>query len=295
VAAKFGLEPDRLIFGCGSDEVFSLLCQVYLEPGDNMVQGEYGFMAYRIAARAAGGEVRFAPEPNLRLDVDQLLAQVDDQTKLVFLANPANPTGAWLTDEEVRRLHAGLPAHTILVLDGAYAEFADDPRFNDGLDLARGAENVVVTHTFSKIHGLAALRVGWGYAPAAIVDALERIRLPFNLSIPGQEAAIAALQDDAFLERSRALVNTWRPWLAQQIGGLGLEVLPSQANFVTVLFPETPGRTAHDAEAFLASRGYIVRGLASYNLGEALRITIGLEEQNRAVVDLLAEFLGQAR
>jgi histidinol-phosphate aminotransferase len=295
VAGKFGLEPERLVFGCGSDEVFSLLCQVYLESGDNMVQGEYGFLAYRIAARAAGGEVRFAPEPNLRLDVDQLLAQVDERTKLVFLANPANPTGAWLVAEEVRRLHAGLPAHTILVLDGAYAEFADDPNFTDGLELARGAENVVVTHTFSKIHGLAALRVGWGYAPAAIVDALERIRLPFNLSIPGQEAAIAALNDDAFVARSRELVNTWRPWLAQQLGGIGLEVLPSQANFVAVLFPREPGRTAHDAEAFLAGRGYIVRGLASYNLGEALRITIGLESQNRAVVDLLAEFLGQAR
>jgi len=291
IAAQFGLEPERLTFGCGSDEIFSLLAQAYCEPGDNVVQGEYGFLAYRIAARAAQAEVRFATEPNFRVDISEILENVDARTRIVFLANPANPTGTWLTGDEVRRLHAALPGDAILVLDGAYAEFVDDPGYEDGLELARSADNVVVTRTFSKIHGLAALRVGWAYAAEAIIDALERIRPPFNVNLPAQEAALAALSDEDFVRRSRELVETWRPWMAQQLGGLGLEVIPSQANFVLVRFPQEPGRTAHEAEAFLAGRGILVRGLAGYGIGSGLRITIGLEDHNRAVVEGLSAFL----
>jgi histidinol-phosphate aminotransferase len=291
IARKFALEPDRLIFGCGSDEIFMLLAQAYLEPGDNIVQTEFGFLSYRIAARACQAQVKFAAQPNLKMDVDLLLAEVDARTKLVFLANPDNPTGAWLSGAEMRRLHEGLPSNVILVLDSAYVEFADDPGIEDPLGLAREARNVVVTRTFSKIHGLAALRIGWGYADAAIIDALERIRLPFNASIPAQMAAVAAIEDDDFVQRSLELVQRWRPWLAQQIGGLGLEVYPSQGNFVLVRFPQTPGRTAAEAETFLAGRGVIVRALANYNMGEFIRITIGLEEHNRAVVDALDGFM----
>jgi histidinol-phosphate aminotransferase len=295
VAERFGLEPDRLVFGCGSDEIFMLLAQVYLEPGDNIVQAEFGFLSYRIAARACQAEVRFARQPDLRLDVDAILAEVDDRTRLVFVANPDNPTGAWLSGDETRRLIDGLPRNVILVLDSAYVEFATDPSVEDPLGFARRAENVIVTRTFSKMHGLAALRVGWGYASLAIIDALERIRLPFNISIPAQVAAVAALADEDFVARSVALVETWRPWLAQQLGGLGLEVYPTQCNFVLVRFPQTPGRTATEAEAFLAGRGILVRGLANYNLPEFVRITIGLEEHNRAVVDGLAAFLQAER
>lgn len=293
VAERFKLEPERLTFGDGSDEIFALLNQVYLEPGDNIVQGEHGFAAYAIGARACQGEVRMAKETNHRIDIDEVVKCVDERTRLVFIANPANPTGTWLTGEEIRELHAALPPSVILVLDGAYAEFCSDPRFEDGLDLARTAENVIVTRTFSKIHGLAALRVGWGYAPSHIIEPLERIRPPFNTSIPGQEAAIAALFDDEFQARSLALVEQWRPWMAQQLGGLGLEVTPSAANFVLATFPTTPGKTAREAEAFLASRGYLVRAVGNYNLPDAIRITIGLEEQNRAVVELLSEFMGR--
>jgi histidinol-phosphate aminotransferase len=295
VASRFGLEPERLVFGCGSDEIFMLLAQVYLEPGDNIVQTEFGFLSYRIAARACQAEVRFAPQPNLAIDVDQILAQVDVRTRLVFIANPDNPTGAWLSGDEVRRLHQGLPSNVILVLDSAYVEFATDPSVEDPLTLARTAENVIVTRTFSKIHGLAALRVGWGYAAPAIIDALERIRLPFNASIPAIEAAVAALGDQDFVDRSVALVEQWRPWLAQQIGGLGFEVMPSQCNFVLIRFPRSPGRTAAEAEAALAARGIIVRGLANYNMPDFVRITIGLEEHNRAVVDALAEFAARTQ
>jgi histidinol-phosphate aminotransferase len=293
VAQHFDLEPERLIFGCGTDEIFALLNQVYLAPGDNIVQGQYGFGAYAIGARACGGVVKFAPEPDLRIDVEAVLECVDERTRLVFIANPANPTGTWITGEEVRRLHAGLPPSVVLVLDGAYAEFATDPAFSDGIELARDSVNVVVTHTFSKLHGLAALRVGWGYMPPEIAQTVDRIRLPFNTSIAAQEAAIAALGDKAFQAQSLALVEQWRPWLIQQLGGLGLDVTPSATNFLLVRLPTTPGRTASEAEAFLASRGYLVRGVAGYGLKEHLRFNIGLEAHNRAVIALLAEFLGR--
>jgi len=294
VAERYRLEPDRLILGCGTDEIFALLNQTYLRAGDNIVQGEFGFGAYAIGARANEGEVRVAAETNYRIDVDAMLASVDERTRLVFIANPANPTGTFIPLSEVARLHAGLPGHVLLVLDGAYAEFNSDPTFGDGVDLARTADNIVVTHTFSKLHGLAALRVGWAYAPAAVADAVDRIRLPFNTSIAGQAAAIAALADDEFQARSLAHVEQWRPWLTQQLGGLGLEVVPSAANFLLIGFPRSGGRVAAEAEAFLARRGLIVRGVAGYGLPDHLRLTIGLETHNRAVIEALADFMARA-
>ncbi|MFZ5670813.1 MAG: histidinol-phosphate transaminase [Pseudomonadota bacterium] len=293
VAEKYGLEPERLLFGCGSDEIFQLLNQTFLEPGDNMIQGEHGFGAYAIGARACGGEVRFAPEKDYRIDVDAILDRVDARTRLVFIANPANPTGTWLPESEIRRLHAGLPPSVVLVLDGAYAEFQTDAAYSDGIALARHELNVVVTRTFSKLHGLAALRVGWGYMPAEMAEAVDRIRLPFNVNIPAQLAAVAALSDEEFQRRSIDLVEVWRPWLTQQLSGLGLDVVPSAANFVLVGFPKAPGRTAAEAEAFLASRGLLVRAVANYGLPDHLRVTIGLEAHNRALVETLAGFMGR--
>ncbi|WP_068875019.1 MULTISPECIES: histidinol-phosphate transaminase [unclassified Phenylobacterium] len=291
IAERFRLEPERLIFGCGSDEVFALLNQTFLEPGDNIVQGEYGFAAFAIGARACQADVKLAKEPGYRIDVDEMLKVVDERTRLVFLANPGNPTGTWIPFSEVLRLHAALPPSVVLVLDGAYSEFATDPAFQDGLDFARGTENVVVTHTFSKLHGLAALRVGWGYAPVEIAAAVDRIRLPFNTSIAGQRAAVAALADEDFQARSIAHVEQWRSWLAQQIGGLGLDIVgPSATNFVLIGFPKT-GKTAAAADDFLSARGLLTRRVLNYGLPDHLRLTIGLEEHNRAVVDALAEFM----
>lgn len=291
IGEKYGLEPERLLFGCGSDEIFQLINQTFLEPGDNIVQGQYGFGAYAIGARACQAEVRFAPEKDYRIDVDELLKLVDGRTRAVFVANPGNPTGTWVGGAEIRRLHAALPPSVILVLDGAYAEFVDDPGFEDGAAMVREFDNVVMTRTFSKLHGLAALRVGWAYMPEEMAAAVDRIRLPFNVNIPAQLAAVAALGDDDFQARSLALVAQWRPWLAQQLGGLGLEAIPSAANFILVGFPKTPGRTAKEAEAFLASRGIIVRGVTGYGLPDHLRMTIGLEEHNRALVEALADFM----
>ena len=296
IADHFSLEPERLFFGCGSDEIFGLICAAFLEPGDNIVQGEFAFATYAIAARAQQAEIRNAAEPNLRLDVEAMLELVDERTKIVFLANPDNPTGTYISGTELRRLHAGLASDVLLVIDGAYVEFAAGfADFEDGLGLAREHANVLVTRTFSKLHGLAALRVGWAYATHEIVDALNRIRPAFNVNLPAQAAAIAALGDEDFQRRSVELVERWRPWLAQQIGGLGLEVTPSATNFVVIRFPETPGRTALDAEHFLAQRGWLVRALISYGMPDRIRINVGLEDHNRAVVEALAEFMGHKR
>jgi histidinol-phosphate aminotransferase len=291
LAARYRLAPERLILGAGSDEIFALLNQVFLQPGDNIVQGQFAFGAYAIGARACQGEVRRAPERAWRVDVDAMLEAVDERTRLMFIANPANPTGTFIGEAELRRLHGALRSDVVLVLDGAYGEFNRDPTYSDGIAMAREAENIVVTKTFSKLHGLAALRVGWAFAPQAVADAVNRIRQPFNTSIPAQAAAVAALGDADFQKRSVAHVERWRPWLTQQLGGLGLDVVPPAANFVLVGFPRTRGRTAAEAEVFLARRGLIVRGVAGYGLPDHLRITVGLEEHNRALIDALAEFM----
>ena len=288
VAAKFGLEPERLIFGNGSDEVFSLLNQTYLSAGDNIVSGEYGFLAYRISAQGCESQVKLVAEPKYKAEVEDILAAVDDRTKIVYLSNPSNPTGTYHTSEEIRRLHDGLPSHVILVVDEAYAEFVTEADYESAFELARHADNVVVTRTFSKIHGLGGLRIGYGYAPAEMMAAMDRIRMPFNVSVPGIAAAIAALSDDEHQAASRDLVNEWRPRLTQVIKGFGYDVLPSVGNFIMVRFKdEDQARAAND---FLMSKGIIIRHVASYGLPEALRITIGTADQNRAVADALSEF-----
>jgi len=289
VAEKHALEPDRLVFGNGSDEVFTLLNQVYLTPGDNIVTGQYGFLAYRISAKANQAEVRLAPEPNYRCEVEALLELVDERTRLVYISNPANPTGSWNTAEEIRRLHGALPDDVLLVIDEAYAEYVVEPDWHSAIDLARTATNVIVTRTFSKIHGLAALRVGWGYCPLPVAEAVDRVRLPFNNNIPAQEAALAALFDDEHVERSRALVLQWRPRLAQAIKGFGFEVFPSAGNFVLIRFPDAR-LNAQAADAFLHSRGIIVRPVGGYGLADCLRMTVGTDDENRALLDALSEF-----
>lgn len=289
VADHHGLEPERLIFGNGSDEVFALLNQTYLTPGDNIVTGQYGFLAYRISALANQAQVKLAPEPGFKAEVDALLEQVDDRTGIVYISSPSNPTGSYNTAEETRRLHAALPPHVLLVIDEAYAEFVAAPDWETSFGLAREAANVVVTRTFSKIHGLGGLRIGFGYAPLSVAEAVDRIRLPFNVSVPGLEAAVAALGDDAHQKASRDLVETWRPRLTQAIKGFGFEVFPSAGNFVLVRFPDEK-RSAAAANDYLHTKGIIVRPVGGYGLHDCLRITVGTEDQNRAVLDALSEF-----
>lgn len=293
IGARYGLDPARIVAGAGSDEILEMLALAYIGPGDEGLYSQYGFLEYKIVTLSAGGTPVVAPERHYTTDVDAMLACVTEKTRLVFLANPNNPTGTYLPAAEVERLARGLPKNAILVLDGAYAEYVEREDYEAGVALVDALDNVVMTRTFSKIYGLAGLRIGWGFGSDHIVDALNRIRPPFNVSSLGSAAGIAALEDVAHIETSIAHNARWLPWLTQEITALGLEVLPSVANFIAIRFPDTPGQTADDADHFLTERGLILRAIKAYGMGEFLRLTIGSEEANRLVVDALREFRAQ--
>jgi histidinol-phosphate aminotransferase len=293
IASTFGLNAERIVCGNGSDELLTLIAQTYLSPGDEAIFTEHGFLVYRIAILASGGIPVVAPETNETAEVDAILAAVTPRTRLVYLANPNNPTGTYLPYGEVKRLHAGLPGDVLLVLDAAYAEYVRRNDYGNGVELAAEADNVVMTRTFSKAVGLANLRIGWAYGPAAVIDALNRTRGPFNVTGPAQAAGAAALADRAHLERAIAHNLEWLPWLTAELERLGLRVTPSVGNFLLVHFPRETGRTAPDADLFLRERGLVLRRVAGYGLPDALRLTIGGQEANRLVVSALAEFLGE--
>lgn len=296
LAERHDLDPSRIVFGTGSDEIFSMVCQAFLNPGDVMVQPYFAFAAWAIAARAAGAEVKSAPERNYTVDVDAMLEAVDARTRVMFVANPASPTGTRLPFAEIERLHAGLRSDVLLVLDGAYAEFAQQHTdYADGLALARAAANVIVTRTFSKLYGLAALRLGWGYAAGPIVDALQRIRLPFNASAPAQAAAVASLADADFTARALAHTTRWRVALTRFVAELGLEPIPASANFVTVRIPAGFPLSAAELDQELMRRGILVRNLTSYAMPDCLRISVGLDAELEALQAALLHIAGRAR
>ena len=291
IADAHGLNPTRIVCGNGSDELLTLIAQSYLSPGDEGLYSEYGFLVYKIAILSAGATPVVAPETGLTADVDALLARVTARTRVVFLANPNNPTGTYLPMQEVRRLHAGLPGNVILVLDAAYAEYVRRNDYESGLELVASSQNVVMTRTFSKVHGLAALRIGWLYGPEGIVDVLNRTRGPFNVSAPGIAAGAAAIRDRGHLEAAVRHNDAWLVRASEAIRALGLEVTPSVGNFILIHFPEVAGRSAADADAFLVSRGIVLRRVTAYGLPNALRMTIGSAEANEATVTALAAFL----
>jgi histidinol-phosphate aminotransferase len=293
IARAFGLDPARIICGAGSDDLLNLLAHAYLRDGDEAIYTAHGFLMYPIYALGHGGKPIAVPEKNYTADVDAIIAAVSERTRIVFIANPNNPTGTYVPFDEIKRLHQALPGNVILVLDAAYAEYVQRNDYEAGIELVATSENVVMCRTFSKIHGLAAVRLGWLYGPAPIVDALNRVRSPFNVNTPAMKAGIAAIEDSAHVEKSVAHNTRWLGWLTQEIGKLGLKVTPSVANFVLIHFPETEGRTAADADAFLTKRGLILRRVAGYGLPNALRMTVGTEEANRLVVQALGEFLGK--
>jgi len=292
IGRRFDLDPAQILCGAGSDDLIYQLCLAYGGPGTELVMTAHGFSIYQIAGTYAGSTVIRASERALTADVDAILAAVTPRTTLVFLANPNNPTGTLLNSQEVDRLHRGLPGRVLLVLDAAYAEYIDRPDYEPGIELVARADNVVMTRTFSKIFGMGGLRLGWCYAPPAVVDVLDRVRSPFNCSVLAQAAGIAALVEPGWVERSRAHNATWRAWLTHEISGLGLKVWPSEANFVLVDF--AAAATAAAADADLRTRGLIVRGVASYGLPQCLRITVGTAAECRAVVAALAEWRDQA-
>ena len=291
IANRYGLMPENIVCGAGSDELLQLLAHAYLGSGDEAIYSQYGFLVYPIAIQSNGATPVVAPEKDFLADVDAILARVTDRTRMVFLANPNNPTGRYLPFSEVKRLHAGLPGNVLLILDAAYAEYVRRNDYEAGLELVATSANVVMTRTFSKIYGLAALRLGWAYCPAHVADVLNRVRGPFNISGPAIAAGAAAMADHDFVERAVAHNDTWLPWLSRELSGFGLDVTPSVGNFVLVHFPAATGRNAHAADAYLQENGFVVRRMDAYGLPGALRISIGTEEANRGLASCLKAFM----
>jgi histidinol-phosphate aminotransferase len=291
IAARHGLDPARIVCGNGSDELISLLIGAYAGPGDEVLYSAHGFLMYPIAAKTAGATPVAVPERDLSADIDALIERAGLRTRVVCLANPNNPTGSCLSGADVERLAAGLPNHTLLLLDAAYAEYVIRNDYEDGAKLVEASDRIVMTRTFSKIHGLAGLRLGWVYAPAAVVDVLNRVRGPFNVTAPALAAGLAAIEDRDHAERSREHNARWLKWFRQETAALGLDPRPSAGNFVLLRFPGEDGHDAATAHDWLKGRGILVRPMASYGLPDCLRVTIGTEEDTRAVVAALAEFV----
>jgi histidinol-phosphate aminotransferase len=287
-----GIDPGRIVCGAGSDELIALLLRAYAAgPGTEVLYSRHGFLMYAIGAKTVGATPIAVPERNLTADVDAILAHVTERTRMVFLANPNNPTGTYLPEREVARLHAGLPPHVVLAIDAAYAEFVNRNDYEPGIRLVDKAENVVMLRTFSKIYALAGLRLGWAYCPPAIADVLNRVRGPFNVSAAAQAAGVAAVEDTEALARAKAHNERWLPWLSERLARLGLELTPSVGNFVLPRFPDDPRHNADKAFDFLVSRAIIARKMGGYGLPQCLRITIGTGEEMQAVATALADFM----
>src|SRR5579864_1129285 len=294
LAAVHGLDVERIVCGSGSEELLSLIARAYARPGDEVLFTEHAFIVYRIAALSSSAVPVAVPEKDLRADIGAILAAVTPRTRLVYLANPNNPTGSCLPARDVERLHAGLPDSVLLVIDAAYAEYVQRADYEPGIDLVSRSDNVVMTRTFSKIYGLAGLRVGWAYCPPAVAETLNRVRGPFNVTSAAQAAATAALSDRDHMARSVAHNAEWKSWLVQKIRGAGLKVGEGEGNFLLVHFPVAALHDARSADAFLARRGFILRPVANYGLPQCLRLTIGTEEANRGVARALADFMSTA-
>jgi histidinol-phosphate aminotransferase len=287
IAARYGIDAARIVCGAGSDEIFQLLARAFLTSGDEIIQSQYAFLVYRLVAQQSGAVTRSAPDRDFRVDVDAMLSLVTPRTKVVFIANPNNPTGTYVPYADLRRLQAGLPAHVLLVIDAAYAEYVEANDYSSGLEMAGEHANVLMTRTFSKIHGLAALRLGWAYGPASVIEALHKVRGPFNVSAPAIAAGVAALSDYGFAEDSARVNAAERARVAEAIGALGFAVTPSVCNFVLVHF--VPGQ-AGGADGFLRSRGLIVRAMNAYGLPDALRFSIGSPTENDALIAAMQSF-----
>jgi len=291
LADHYGLEPECLICGTGSDQIIDLLALAYAGVGDEVLYSAHGFQMYPIAAHAVGATPVAAPETDLATDVDAMLDKVSDRTRIVFLANPNNPTGSYLGRAELARLHAGLPGNVLLVIDAAYCEYVTKADYEPGIELVRANDNVVMTRTFSKIFALASLRVGWAYGPRAIIEILDRIRPPFNVNAPAIAGAIAALEDRAHTEQARKHNDEVLPWFSGEVAKLGLTVNPSAANFVIVHFDPQSPKHAEAAYQHLFAKGIITRRVGGYGLGEWVRMSMGTRAEMEAVRDALKEFV----
>ncbi|GGE13512.1 histidinol-phosphate aminotransferase [Aureimonas endophytica] len=293
IGARYGLNPANILCGNGSDECLSLLALAYLGEGMEGIHTEHAFLLHKAAIVASGAKAVMAPERDARVDVDAILARVTERTRLVYIANPGNPTGTYVPFDEIRRLQAALPGNVLLVLDAAYAEYVRRNDYEAGIELVASSDNVVMTRTFSKIHGLASLRVGWMYAPDHVIETVERVRPPFNLNAVALAAATAAVADRAHVDRAAEHNLAWLDTLTPEITALGLTVTPSVTNFVLIHFPEDGRHGAAEADAFLTARGFILRRVSAYGFPNALRMTIGSDAANRGAVAALAEFMAR--
>ena len=285
IGKRFGLDPARIVCGAGSDELIALLISSYGGHGTELLVSEYAFSMYAIYGQVAGCSVVVAPERNRTIDVDAMLARVSPATRLVFIANPNNPTGTLLPQREVERLRRGLPDNVLLALDSAYSEYVEDPDYNAGETVVDPGVNTVLLRTFSKIFGLGGARVGWCYGPAAVIDVLNRVRSPFNVNLLGQRAAIGALAEPGWVERGRTHNTKARAALTEKLRRAGIAVGESHCNFVLADFGSVD--RANAALAALKARGVIVRPMGSYALGQCIRITVGTDEECGLVEEVL--------
>ena len=285
IAEVHGLEAEQIVCGAGSDEIIALLINAYVAEGDEVLYTEHGFTMFRLSTLAASGLPVAAPETDLTTDVDSLIARLSDRTKLVFVANPNNPTGTMIGQAELTRLADALPPQALLVIDGAYAEYLGPGETDGAVDIVRSRENVIMTRTFSKIHGLAAVRLGWCYGPQHVIDVLNRVRGPFNVTAAAQAAGEAAIRDVEYVEHCRITNEAWRDWLTKQIQSK-FPVTPSMGNFILV----HTGDDTDGVDSALKARGLIVRRVAEYGLHHHLRISIGDEAACRAVAEVIAAY-----
>ena len=290
IGDAYGLAPERIICGNGSDEILSMLATAYLGPGDEAIFTAHAFLVYRIVTLAAGATPVVIEEPDLAADVDRILAAVTERTRVVFLANPNNPTGSYIPVSEVKRLRDGLPGNVLLVLDAAYAEYVQRNDYESGIELVATRDDTIMTRTFSKIHGLAALRLGWAYAPSEVIDALHRVRGPFNVNAPAIAAGAAAINDRGHTEDAIIHNARWLGDLPPRIEDLGFRVPPSVGNFVLLDFAAVDGADAGEADDFLGARGVIMRRMTGYGLPQMLRMTIGDDEANEAAITALSAY-----
>jgi histidinol-phosphate aminotransferase len=291
IAEVHGLDAGMIVCGNGSEELIGLMVRAYINDGDELLLSENHFVMCRIYGLAQGARVVTAPERDFVTDVDAVLERVGPRTRIVALANPNNPTGTYISREEIQRLHAALPPDVMLLLDGAYAEYVTAPDYDAGAELVRAADNVVMTRTFSKVYGLAGLRIGWAYCPLHVIDAVQRIRTPFNTNSAALAAAAAAVRDQDHVTEMREHTARWQQRIREELMTVGLRVVPSWANFYLVVFDDCPGKNAQGAADALQANGIVPRAVGGGGDHDVLRITVGTDDENQAVLDALRRYL----
>lgn len=291
LAAKLGVEAKEVFVGNGSNELIEVLVRTFVLEGEEVLTSAQSFVAYKLAAQGHGRTLVEAPmKARFHYDLEALRKLLSRRTKLIFLANPDNPTGSWFGEAELTPFLDAIPKDTLVVLDEAYVDFVDAPGYPDALALRRRYPNLVVLRTFSKVHGLAGLRLGYGIARPEVVEFVDRVRAPFNVNLVAQAAGVAALSDAEHVERSRALVREERPFLAAGLAALGATVVPSQTNFVLADFPGRPGKELSEA---LLREGVVVRPMVGYGFATAQRVTVGLRAENEKCLAALRKVLGK--